>query len=78
MQTNTILNIKSNSRKWKILDATNIKLIAVVLMFVDHIYQMGHMQGPRCGLTSLADPFSRCSCSLPLKVSTTRAVKRST
>ena len=40
MQTNTILNIKSNSRKWKILDATNIKLIAVVLMFVDHIYQM--------------------------------------
>lgn len=40
METNAIQNIKSNIRKWQIFDATTIKLIAVILMFVDHIYQM--------------------------------------
>jgi len=40
METNTILNIKSSSRKWQIFDATTIKLIAIVFMFVDHIHQM--------------------------------------
>jgi len=33
METNAILNIKSNSRKWQIFDATTIKLIADAISY---------------------------------------------
>lgn len=56
METNTILNVKSNSRKWQILDATTIKLIAAALMFIDHIYQMWAHSGAPMWLNIFGRP----------------------
>ncbi len=40
MKDMVTINVKTNNQTWKILDATIIKLVAVVLMFMDHVHQM--------------------------------------
>lgn len=40
MKDMVTINVKTNNQTWKILDATIIKLVAVVLMFLDHVHQM--------------------------------------
>lgn len=43
-------------KKWQILDATGIKLIAALLMLFDHIHQMYAWQGAPMWLTMLGRP----------------------
>lgn len=42
--------------KWQILNATTLKLIAVVLMFLDHVHQMYAWNGAPLWLTMLGRP----------------------
>ncbi|PWM59192.1 MAG: hypothetical protein DBX91_08290 [Subdoligranulum variabile] len=47
MQTRKTQLAPRSAARWKILDATSLKLIAVVLMFLDHIHQMfAHVGAP--------------------------------
>lgn len=43
-------------RRWQILDATTVKLIAAVLMFLDHVHQMFVSSGAPLWLTVLGRP----------------------
>lgn len=47
---------KNGLKKWMILDATNIKLIALFLMVFDHIHQMYALNGAPLWLTMLGRP----------------------
>lgn len=47
---------KNSLKKWKILDATTIKLIALLLMVFDHIHQMYVSNGAPLWLTMLGRP----------------------
>lgn len=49
-------NLKKEITQWRILDATTIKIIAIVLMFLDHIHQMYASQGAPLWLTILGRP----------------------
>lgn len=40
MEKTDVINSLDNTCKWKLLNATTLKLLAVVLMFMDHIHQM--------------------------------------
>lgn len=51
METTEMIDLKQNCTKWRILSATTIKLIAVVLMFMDHIHQMFVTAGAPMWLT---------------------------
>lgn len=46
----------SSHHKWQILNATTLKLIAVILMFLDHIHQMYAWKGAPLWLTMLGRP----------------------
>lgn len=48
--------IKLNSRRWQILDATTLKLIAAGLMLIDHIHQMFAAAGAPLWMTMLGRP----------------------
>lgn len=48
--------LKIGRPKWQVLDATTIKLIAVVLMFLDHIHQMWAHVGAPVWLNILGRP----------------------
>lgn len=60
---------------WKILNITTMKLIAAVLMFMDHIHQMFAAVGAPVWLT-MAGRYFPYSCLRQPKVSTIRTVKR--
>lgn len=47
---------KNSDHQWQILDATTVKLIAVVLMFLDHVHQMYAWNGAPLWLTMLGRP----------------------
>lgn len=47
---------KYSYHKWQILNATTLKLIAVVLMFLDHVHQMYAWKGAPLWLTMLGRP----------------------
>lgn len=49
-------NLNKENKQWRILDATTIKIIAIVLMFLDHIHQMYVSQGAPLWLTILGRP----------------------
>lgn len=49
-------NNAQQSAKWKLLNATNIKLIAAVLMILDHIHQMYAWNGAPLWLTIAGRP----------------------
>lgn len=40
LEKTKVINSPDNTCKWKLLNATTLKLLAVVLMFLDHIHQM--------------------------------------
>lgn len=40
MKKAEVINSSDNTCKWKLLNATTLKLLAVILMFMDHIHQM--------------------------------------
>lgn len=56
MYSNTMLKTTINRPKWQILDATTIKLIAIVLMVSDHIHQMWASAGAPVWLSILGRP----------------------
>lgn len=49
MTVNKEMALQSGTNRWEILDATTLKLVAVALMFFDHIHQMFVHVGPPCG-----------------------------
>lgn len=51
-----IINQNDNIRSYKILDGTKIKLIAIILMFFDHVHQMYAHEGAPLWLTMLGRP----------------------
>ncbi len=51
MESMSILRLKNNEYKWKIFNATTLKLFAVILMFLDHIHQMFAYKGAPMWLT---------------------------
>lgn len=50
------VNCEFSNDKWKVLNATTIKLMAVVLMFLDHIHQMFATAGAPIWLTMIGRP----------------------
>lgn len=56
MTVNKEMALQSGTNRWKILDATTLKLVAVVLMFLDHIHQMFVHVGAPVWLTMLGRP----------------------
>lgn len=56
MVVNKEMVLQSNINRWKILNATTLKLIAVALMFLDHIHQMFVHVGAPMWLTMLGRP----------------------
>lgn len=50
MEKTKVINSPDNTCKWKLLNATTLKLLAVVLMFLDHIHQMFVSVGALYGL----------------------------
>lgn len=47
---------KDSVRKWRVLDATAIKVIAMILMVFDHVHQMYAAEGAPLWLTMLGRP----------------------
>lgn len=56
MMVNKEMILQSRVNRWKILDATTLKLVAVALMFLDHIHQMFVHVGAPMWLTMLGRP----------------------
>lgn len=48
--------MEQTNRKWQFLDATTIKLLALVLMLLDHVHQMYAWKGAPLWLTMLGRP----------------------
>ncbi len=46
-----VINSHDNTYKWKLLNATTLKLLAVILMFMDHVHQMFVFVGAPTWLT---------------------------
>lgn len=51
MEKTEVINSPGLMGEWKILDATTLKLLAVILMFMDHIHQMFYFVGAPTWLT---------------------------
>lgn len=56
MMANKEMVLQSRVNRWKILNATTLKLVAVTLMFLDHIHQMFVHVGAPMWLTMLGRP----------------------
>lgn len=56
MTVNKEMALQSGTNRWEILDATTLKLVAVALMFLDHIHQMFVHVGAPVWLTMLGRP----------------------
>ena len=56
LQPTTISPTSPQPRRWQILDATQLKLLACALMFLDHVHQMFVAQGAPMWLTMLGRP----------------------